>query len=75
MEELSLYWPSKFFYLFWQWMPMGEKCWGTRTENKKNPTHNQDHMREVRERYIPSKIELAEVVDDEVDEDQVDPRN
>jgi hypothetical protein len=28
LEELSLYWPSKFFRLFWQWMPMGENFLG-----------------------------------------------
>jgi hypothetical protein len=28
LEELSLYWPSKFFRPFWQWMPMGEKFQG-----------------------------------------------
>jgi hypothetical protein len=28
MEELSLYWPSKHFGPFWQWMPMGEKFRG-----------------------------------------------
>jgi hypothetical protein len=27
-EELSLYWPSKHFCPFWQWMPIGEKFWG-----------------------------------------------
>jgi hypothetical protein len=27
-EELSLYWPSKPFCPFWQWMPMGEKFRG-----------------------------------------------
>ena len=28
LEELLLYWPSKFFFPFWQWMPMGEKFRG-----------------------------------------------
>jgi hypothetical protein len=28
LEELSLYWPSKLFRPFWQWMPMGEKFRG-----------------------------------------------
>jgi len=28
LEELTLYWPSKFFCPFWQWMPMGEKFGG-----------------------------------------------
>jgi hypothetical protein len=28
MEELSLYWPSKHFRPFWQWMPIGEKVRG-----------------------------------------------
>jgi hypothetical protein len=27
-EELSLFWPSKPFRPFWQWMPMGEKFRG-----------------------------------------------